>query len=311
MTTTPPPEERAALMRAVQFSTYGTPAVLEVVTIPQPHPGSGEVLIKVASAGVNKLDAKIRSGSMAPTPELAAPTGTGVDAAGTVVEVGADVTGTAIGDVVFGTGRGTLAEFAVLNQWALLPASIDPVEAGGWGVAVEISHRLLTGLDVASGTILLSGASGGVGSALVQLARARGLRVIGSASPKNHPYLEHLGATPVAYGPGLVANVRAAAPEGIAGALDLSGAGVISDLIALTGDPTKVISIADFSAPQHGARISTGANRTTNPRDGFAEALSVPGFSLHIEKRFSLDQAADAHRWVEDGHTVGKLIVIP
>lgn len=298
-------------MRAVQFSTYGSPDVLEVVTAPEPHAGRGEIVIDVVSAGINQIDTKIRSGAMAPTPELAAPTGTGADAAGTVVEVGDGVDDVAVGDVVFGTGRGTLAERAVLNQWALLPAGIDPIEAGAWGVAVETSHRLLSDLGVTSGTILLSGASGGVGSALIQLARARGLRVIGSASTKNHPYLEQLGAIPVAYGPELVAHVRAAAPEGIAGALDLSGAGVISDLITLTGDASKVISISDFTAPQQGARISTGATRTTNPRDGFAEALSLPGFSLHIEKRFSLEDAADAHRSAEGGHTVGKLIVIP
>ena len=298
-------------MRAVQFAAYGTPDVLEVVTISEPHAGRGEIVIDVASAGINQIDTKIRSGSMARTAELAAPTGTGADAAGTVVEIGDDVDDVTVGDVVFGTGRGTLAERAILNQWAILPAGIDPVEAGAWGVAVETSHRLLSDLGVTSGTILLSGASGGVGSALIQLAGARGLRVIGSASTKNHPYLEQLGAVPVAYGRELVAHVRTAAPEGIAGALDLSGAGVISDLIALTGDATKVISISDFTAPQQGARISTGATRTTNPRDGFAEALALPGFTLHIEKRFPLEDAAEAHRSAEGGHTVGKLIVIP
>lgn len=75
-------------MGAVQFNTYGTPDVLEVVTIPEPHAGRGEIVIDVASAGINQIDTKIRSGSIAPTPDLAAPTGAGADAAGTVVEVG-------------------------------------------------------------------------------------------------------------------------------------------------------------------------------------------------------------------------------
>lgn len=298
-------------MRAVQFSAYGAPEVLEVVTVEAPHPGPGEIVIEVASAGINQLDTKIRSGSMAQSAELPTPLGTGVDAAGAVVEVGPGVDDVALGDVVFGTGVGTLAERAILTQWAALPEPADPVEAGGWGVAVETSHRLLTELGVERGTFLLSGASGGVGSALIQLARHRGLRVVATASEKNHAYLEHLGATAVTYGSGLVDRVRAAAPEGIAGALDLSGAGVIADLIALTGDPSKVISISDFAAPRLGARISTGATRTTNPRDGFAEALTVPGFTLSIERRFSLDNAAEAHHAAESGHTVGKLIVIP
>jgi NADPH:quinone reductase-like Zn-dependent oxidoreductase len=297
-------------MRAIQYSAYGDPDVLHVTDVEEPHPGPGEIVIQVASAGINQIDTKIRSGSMAPTAELAEPQGTGADAAGTVVEIGSGVDDIAPGDVVFGTGRNTLAERAVLTQWARVPEGVDPTEAGAWGVAVETSHRLLTELGVTAGTILLSGASGGVGSALIQLARARGLRVIGTASQKNHAYLEQLGAIPIAYGPDLVSGVRDVAPDGVDGALDLSGAGVIADLIALTGDASKVISISDFTAPRLGARISTGATRTTNPRDGFAEAASLPGFALHIERRFTLEQAPDAHRLAQGGHTVGKLLVV-
>jgi NADPH:quinone reductase-like Zn-dependent oxidoreductase len=298
-------------VKAVQFTAYGTPDVLEVVDTEAPRPGPGEILIQVASAGINQLDTKIRSGAMASGSDLPAPSGTGFDAAGTVVDIGTDVLDVVPGDVVFGTGRNTLAEQAILTAWAKIPEGVDPVEAGGWGVATETANRLLTELAVDTGTILLSGASGGVGSALVQLSRARGLRVIGTASRKNHAYLENLGATPVTYGPGLVDRVNAVAPEGIDGALDLSGAGVIGDLITLVGNPAKVISISDFTAPKLGARISTGATRTTNPRDGFAEAAAIPGFSLNIERRYTLDEAAAAHQVAESGHVVGKLIVIP
>lgn len=298
-------------MKAVQFAAYGSADVLDVVDVDEPHPGPGEIVVLVASAGINQLDTKQRSGAMSSGSAPTSPLGTGVDAAGTVVEVGSGVDDVAPGDIVFGTGRSTLAEKAILNQWAKVPEGVDPVEAGGWGVAVETANRLLTELGLETGTIVLSGASGGVGSALIQLARSRGLRVIGTTSEKNHGYLESLGATPITYGPGLVDRVRAIAPEGIDGALDLSGAGVISDLIALTGDPARVISIADFTAPRLGARISTGATRTTNPRDGFAEATALPGFALHIEHRYSLDEVRAAHQAAEAGHTVGKLIVIP
>ncbi|PZF61912.1 NADP-dependent oxidoreductase [Curtobacterium sp. MCPF17_047] len=295
----------------MQFTTYGAPDVLGVVEIDAPRPGPREVLVRVAGAGVNQIDTKIRSGSMAGGAALAAPSGTGFDAAGTVLRVGTSVGDVAPGDLVFGTGRDTLAEQAVLTQWARVPAGVDPVMAGGWGVAVETAHRLLTELAVDEGTVLLSGASGGVGSALVQLARARGLRVVGTASVENHPYLARLGATPVTYGVGLVDRVRAVAPEGVDGALDLSGAGVIADLVALVGDPRKVISISDFTAPALGARVSTGAGRTTDPRDGFAEAAALPGFTLQIERRYALDEAAAAHRAAEGGHTIGKLVVVP
>jgi NADPH:quinone reductase-like Zn-dependent oxidoreductase len=298
-------------MRAVRFTTYGAPDVLTVVDVDVPTPGPGEILIAVAGAGINQIDTKIRSGAMASGAPLAAPSGTGFDAAGTVLATGADVTGVAVSDLVFGTGRNTLAEQAILTQWERVPSGVDPVEAGAWGVAVETANRLLTELAVETGTIVLSGASGGVGSALIQLARARGLTAVGTASEKNHAYLESLGAVPVAYGDSLVERVQAAAPEAIAGALDLSGAGVISDLIALVGDALKVISISDFTAPELGARISTGATRTTDPRDGFAEAAALPGFALHIERRFTLEEAAAAHGAAETGHTVGKLVVVP
>jgi len=298
-------------MRAVQFTTYGTPDVLTVVDVDVPRPGAGEILIAVAGAGINQIDTKIRSGAMASGAPLASPSGTGFDAAGTVLSVGPDVDGVLAGDLVFGTGRDTLAEQAVLTQWEKVPQGTDPVEAGAWGVAVETANRLLTELAVDTGTIVLSGASGGVGSALVQLARARGLTVVGTASEKNHAYLARLGAVPVVYGDGLVERVQAAAPEVIAGALDLSGAGVIGDLVALVGDPSKVISISDFTAPRLGARVSTGATRTTDPRDGFAEAAALVGFALRIERRYALEEATAAHRAAETGHTVGKLVVVP
>lgn len=263
------------------------------------------------SAGTNQLDAKLRSGLMANGEDLPAPSGTGFDASGTVIGVGAGVADVEPGDVVFGIGRNTLAEQAVLTAWAKVPAGVDPVEAGGWGVAAETSHRLLTELGVEAGTIVVSGASGGVGSALIQMATTRGLRVIGTAGEKNQSYLEALGAVPITYGAGLVDRVTAVAPDGVDGALDLSGAGVIGDLIALVGDPSRVISISDFTAPQLGARVSTGAGRTTSPRDGLAEAAAVPGFALHVDRRFELADAASAHRAAEAGHTRGKLIVIP
>lgn len=298
-------------MRAVQFSSYGTPEVLKTVEVDAPHAGPGEIVIQVASAGINPLDAKVRSGSMAAGRPGSFPSGTGFDAAGTVIEVGAGVEDIALGDVAFGIGHATVAERAVLTQWATLPDSVDPVEAGGWGVAVKTAGRLLAELALEDGTLLVSGASGGVGSAVVQLAVGRGLKVIGTASERNLSYLTSLGATALTYGPGLVERVSRAAPEGIGGALDISGAGVIGDLVTLVGDPAKVISIADFTADSFGARFSRGGGNSTEYRDAFAEALSLPHFGLNIEQTYSLDEASAAHGHIEGGHTVGKLVVLP
>jgi len=298
-------------MRAVQFSTYGGPDVLEMVDTEPPHAGPGEIVVEVISAGINQIDAKIRSGAMASTRPTPLPAGTGVDAAGTVVETGEGITDVSPGDVVFGTGRNTLAERAVLTRWALVPEGVEAVEAGGWGVPVETASRLLAALGLDQGTLLVSGASGGVGTAVIQLAVARGLRVIGTASEKNHAYLAELGAVPVAYGPGLSERVKGVAPGGVDGALDISGAGVIGDLIAITADPSRVITIADPTAESFGARFSRGGARPGGPGAAFSEALSLPRFTLPIEHTFPLEEAGDAHRRAEDGHTVGKLVVIP
>lgn len=298
-------------MKAVQFNSFGGPEVLQAVDVDAPHAGPGEIVVRVASAGINQLDAKIRSGAMGTARPVSFPMGTGFDAAGTVIEVGPGVDDVAVGDTVFGTGRNTVAEQAVLTHWAKLPDGVDLVEAGGWGVATETAGRLLSELGLEKGTLLVSGASGGVGSAVIQFALGRGLKVVGTASEKNHDYLARLGAVPMTYGAGLVERVPDVAPEGIDAALDISGAGVISDLVTLVGDPTKVISIADFTAPSLGARVSTGANRTTNPRDGFAEALALPHFALNIEHTYALEDTSAAHQQAERGHTVGKLVVIP
>ncbi len=298
-------------MKAVQFNAYGGPEVLSSVETESPVPGPGEVLIQVASAGINQLDAKIRSGAMATAMPLSFPSGTGFDAAGTVLAVGDGVDDVAPGDAIFGIGKNTVAEQAVLNQWAKVPQGIDPIDAGGWGVAVETAGRLLTELNLEKGTILLSGASGGVGSALIQLALGRGLKVIGTASERNHDYLSSLGAIPVTYGSGFATRVAKVAPECIDGALDISGSGVIDDLITIVGNAARVISIADFTAPRHGARISSSATRTTNPRDAFAEATALPHFTLNIEHKYPIEDISAAHQHIELGHTIGKLIVTP
>ncbi len=152
-------------IKAVQFNSYGGPEVLETVDVDAPDAGPGEIVVQVASAGINQLDAKIRSGAMATSRAASFPLGTGFDAAGTVIEVGQGVDDVAVGDSVFGTGRNTVAEQAVLTQWAKLPDGVDPVEAGGWGIATETAGRLLSELGLEKGTLLVSGASGGVGSA--------------------------------------------------------------------------------------------------------------------------------------------------
>lgn len=297
-------------MKAVQFTEYGGPEVLELVEVDPPHAGPGEIRIAVRTAGVNPIDVKIRSGLMAGDEALAQPSGTGLDAAGVVDELGEGVTDVAVGDAVFGSGSATLAEQAVLTSWARKPTGVSFTEAAGWPVPAETSMRILAQVGVQPGqTLVVSGASGGVGSTVVQLARHRGIAVIGTASPRNQDYLRSLGATATTYGDGLVERVRELAPHGVDAALDIAGSGVIPELIELTGNPASVLSIADFSAGDWGAQVSSDGVAHAAAFAEVARLAELGEFTLPVEQTFPLTAAADAHVASADGHAAGRLVI--
>jgi NADPH:quinone reductase-like Zn-dependent oxidoreductase len=294
-------------MKAVQFAEHGGPEVLKLVDVAEPHAGPGEVRIAVRAAGVNALDWKLREGYM-PVKEL--PAGTGFDAAGVVDEIGEGVTGVAVGDAVFGGGRSTYAEFAVLNEWVAKPGALTFEEAAGFPAPVETSRRILAEVGVQPGqTLLVSGAAGGVGTAVVQFAVARGIKVVGTAGPGNQDYVRSLGALATTYGDGFVDRVRELVPDGVDAALDIAGAGVIPQLIELTGDASTVLSIADFQAPELGAKVSTGGGDRSA---ALAEALRLVengALRIPVERTFALADAAEAQRASQAGHVRGRLVV--
>jgi NADPH:quinone reductase-like Zn-dependent oxidoreductase len=297
-------------MKAVQFAEYGGPEVLRVVEVDEPHAGAGQVRIEVRAAGVNPIDWKIRAGHMREMMPIALPAGTGLEAAGVVDEVGEGVSGISIGDAVFGFGSATYAESAVLSSWAAKPAGLSFEEAASYPVAVETAIRIVNQVGVRSGeTLLVSGAAGGVGSAVLQIARHRGIKVIGTASARNQKYLSSLGATATTYGDSLVERVRALAPNGIDAALDIAGSGVIPELIELTSDPAKVLSIADFSAAKHGAQVSGTAANKAGALAEAAQLFAAGAFRIPVAKTFSLAAAAEAQIVSAAGHVVGKLVI--
>jgi len=295
-------------MKAVQFAEYGGPEVLQLVDVDEPHAGGGQIRIAVRAAGVNGIDWKIRSGMMGATRPL--PAGTGVDAAGLVDEVGHGVVGVSIGDAVFGSGSATYAEHAVLSTWAAKPDGLSFEEAAGYPVPVETAIRILNQIGVRPGeTLLVSGAAGGVGSAVVQIARQRGITVIGTASAANHDYLRSLGVVATTYGDGLVDRVRALAPDGVDAALDIAGSGVIPELIELTGEPSKVLSIADFSAPEHGAQVSSSPSGAADAYAEAARLFSAGGLHIPVDKTFALTDAAQAQAASAAGHAAGRIVI--
>jgi NADPH:quinone reductase-like Zn-dependent oxidoreductase len=300
-------------MKAVTYTDYGDPEVLHVGEADEPHPGTGQIRIAVRAAGVNPIDWKARSGVTRQVMPVSFPAIDGREAAGVVDEVGTDVTDVAAGDEVFGFSvGGAAAEYAVLDAYAAKPASMSWEEAAALPVAAETSVRVFTVLGgLGEGqTILINGAAGGVGSAAVQLARARGARVIGTASEGNHEFLRSLGAEPTTYGPGLVERVRALAPDGIDLAFDTAGQGAAPDLITLTGDPARVATIADFGAAALGVKVTGGGDFRATEALGEAAALYDAGrLQVPIAATYPFAQAAEAHRSSEQGHVRGKLVL--
>lgn len=292
------------------FAEFGGPEVVHVVDVDEPHAGPGEVRVAVKAVGVNPIDWKIRSGH-APFP-VALPYVPGSEVAGVVDEVGADLDGVSVGDAVFGlTQRGT-AEYAVLAAFAAKPPSLSWAEAAALPAGAETATRALGQLGLVAGqTILVNGAAGSVGSAAVQLARLAGASVIGTASESNHGYLVGLGVVPVTYGDGLPDRVRSLAPQGVDLALDAAGHGALPDLIAITGSPERVLTVADQTAAEHGVRYSRGSEGRRPDAIGSVAGLVAAGrYSVTVAQTFAIDETGEAQRICEQGHARGKLVVL-
>jgi NADPH:quinone reductase-like Zn-dependent oxidoreductase len=329
-------------MKAARFSRFGGPEVLELVDLPDPQPGPGEVRIAVRAAGVNASDWKKRSGHM--DPEL--PQTLGYEAAGVADAVGDGVADVAIGDRVFGfcTVGAAQAELAVMSTYAPIPESLDFATAATLPAALETAARALDQLGVAvqrgeAGTVdtdtagatgdartddaasrarrssvptlLINGASGTVGSAAVQLAVARGAHVIGTAGPSNQDFVRSLGAEAVVYGDGLLERVRELAPHDVDLALDVAGNGILPELIELTGSPENVITVADFlGALEHGVRFSRGdSGRALYVLGEIGGLIESGRFTPPDVLTFPLDEIAEAHRVGEHGHQRAKLVL--
>jgi NADPH:quinone reductase-like Zn-dependent oxidoreductase len=300
-------------MRALQFTTYGGPEVLEWAAAPEPHAGPGQVRIAVRAASVNPIDWKMTSGLLSGDQPMAGTGYLGYDAAGVVDEVGEGVTGVSVGDDVLGRGRDTQAEYAVLDSWAAKPSSVDWAVAAAAGVAGETSERGLRLLDVKAGdTLFVDGGAGGVGAVAVQMAIVRGARVIASSSEANHDYLREIGATPVLYGEGVADRVRTAAGGQVDAVFDVMGRTPVEELVSLTAEPSQVVSIANFAAAAAGARV-TGGGADSQPMPAMAQVADLLAHNKLVIKvqTFPFDRAAEAYRISQTGHLRGKLVLVP
>ena len=299
---------------------YGGPENLAVEEVSLPDPGPGKVRISVRAAGVNPADVKRYRG---PGDPALLPLPLGSEAAGVVTAVGPDV-GRAIGDeVIVFRAQGAYATDLVVDAAALTmkPVALGWPEAGALMLTGATAWHTLVATDVgADDTVLIHGATGGVGLPAVQLARLRGARVIGTASERNHDLLRELGAEPVTYGEGLADRVRALAPDGVDVAIDLVGTDEAMDVsLELVADRARIATIANFArGPQERVKLlggGPGADPGTDIRDAArAELARLAGegsLRVFVGSTYPLDDAADAHRQILTGHTTGKLVLLP
>ncbi|MFJ8026055.1 NADP-dependent oxidoreductase [Streptomyces sp. NPDC096311] len=299
---------------AITFSEYGAPGVLTLSDVPVPQPGPGQVRVRVRATAVNPIDLKLRSGELAGIMPLEFPFTPGQDVAGVVDEAG-EGAGFAPGDEVFGSAHsGGYSEYVLLDEAFAKPAQLSFETVAAMITVGETAYRALEHLHVSPGqTLLVHGAGGAVGAVAVQLAVARGLTVIGTAGEHDFDRVGKLGATPVRYGEGWAQRVRDAEPGRVDRVLDTAGAGVLTESIALTGIPERVITIADLTFAEHGVRF-TGLD----PADRFPQALPLLAdlvargeLEVPVWRTFPLAQAAQAHAEIEARHNKGKVVLLP
>ena len=311
------------MTQAIQYRHFGGPDVLDISTVEDATPHGGEVGVTVKAVGLNPVDWKIFSGAFGGS-EPTRPRGVARDFAGIVSDIGENVTGFAQADRVFGTLRnvpgrhrnsGVLASALVLPVESILPMPDDLTfaQAASLGVPAEAASGALNTLHVNGDDVLVvSAASGGVGSIAVQLATLRGATVIGIASERNADYLYSLGAIPVSYGDALESRARAAAPRPVTKLLDCYGIDYVNLGLALGLRPTDVGTLAPTPEALGKGVLATGS-RDAHPDDlSHVAALAAAGkvkVSVARTYPFDVESVRQAYAELQRGHVRGKLVI--
>ncbi|WP_329577083.1 NADP-dependent oxidoreductase [Kitasatospora sp. NBC_01250] len=303
--------------KAVQFNEYGGIEVLQVVEVPLPEPAEGQVLVRVRAAGINPGEARIRTGSLHERWPATFPSGQGSDLAGTVEKLGPGVTAFGVGDEVAGFTdlRASQAEYVVTDVRELTPkpANVPWQVAGSLFVAGTTAYAAVRSVSLRPGdTVAVSGAAGGVGSLVVQLAKHAGAEVIGIAGPANHDWLAAHGVKPVAYGEGLAQRLREAAGR-IDAFIDTHGDGYVKLAVELGVAVDRIDTIIDFAAAaEYGVKAEGNAQASSAEVVGELAALVADGaLEVPIAAEFPLAEVRAAYTQLEEGHTRGKIVLIP
>lgn len=301
------------MSKVVSYAQYGTPEVLEVIDLVEPHAGEGAVRVAVRSAGLNPFDYKVRRGGYIPNHTL--PSLQGAEFAGVIDEVGDGVTDWAVGDEVLGwINRGGQAEHVVVPQKnvARKPSGLDWAVAGGLGLVANTARRTAESLSLRpDDTVLVTAAAGGVGLLTSQFAHATGATVVGTASERNHEFLRTLGVIPVTYGDGELERLRAVAPNGYTAALDHIGGDAILTALELGIPAGRINTIADSVASEkYGLSSVGGGKKTAEELAEFARMATEGELVLPVRSTYRLSDVVEAYRDLETGHGLGKVVLL-
>jgi len=276
------------IARAVRFSRFGGPEVLELVEVPVPRPGPDEVVVRVVAAGLNPVETSIRAGRLQQDWPAEFPIGQGTDFAGLIVSVGSNVSGFVPEDAVMGHAvRRAQANFVVLPSTDVIkkPDRLSWEIAGSLFTVAMNAWRAVQAANPQPGrTVLVHAAAGGVGGIAAQLAKLRGAIVIGTASPESFDYLRGIGIRPVQHGDGLAERLAELAPNGVDAELDRIGDDSLANVESTDKTNTTVL-----------ARIA----RMIADRQ-----LTVP-----IAAIYPFPEVQAAYRELEAGHAHGKIVL--
>jgi len=310
-------------MRAIGVHEFGGPEKLEILDLPEPHPGAGEVRVRVQAATVNPTDTGLRSGGYGDRPgDRSGPYVPGMDAAGIVDEVGPDVDRVEVGDrvaaIVLPTGPhgGAYADQVVVPAASVvrLPDAIGPVPGSTLLMNALTARLALDEMALSPGrTVAVTGAAGAFGGYVVQLAVADGLRVVADASEADEELVRGLGAHEVVRrGDDVAQRIRQLAPEGVDGLAD--GSVQTDQLLAAIKDGGAMATIRGWSGPsERGISVHPimvfGAAGRTDLLERLRDQAADGTLTLRVATVLPAEQAPEAHRRLEAGGVRGRIVL--
>jgi len=300
-------------MKAIVVHEYGAPEVLKFEDYPDPVPGLGEVLVRVAATSVNPLDYKRRAGLTKDFYPIKFPGLIGVDIAGTAVKIGPEVNGFSVGDQVFGIADNTYAELCAVKAAALakVPKGLDLIQAAALPLVTTTGNQLLSATGVkAAQTVLVVGAAGSVGRSAVFTAKARGAIVIAGVLKKQMEDAKRVGADQIVATDDETAIANLAPIDAIA---DTVGGRTAEKLIAKVRPQGVFASV--LRAPQNAAEypsvkvvfVFSKFDRTT--LEFMGEAVRDGKLVIPISRKLPLREAAEAQATAEKG-AAGKILLV-